>query len=609
MVNRRRLLTQLAALPVLPAVGWAWPQGAAALVPPGAAGSNRVRPSDPRWPGPERWEDLRRKVGGRLAAVQSPLVACREAGADSCQNVIKSLENPYYLGDQPGLTQVSGWAGAWTSAPSAYVVAAKNAADVVAAVNFARENNLRLVVKGGGHSYQGTSSSADSLLIWTRAIKDIVVHAAFIGHGCSGDQTPQPAVTVGAGSVWMDVYDAVTTQAGRYVQGGGCATVGVAGLVLSGGFGSFSKTFGMAAPGLLEAELVTADGVARTVNACTHPDLFWALKGGGGGTFGVVTKLTLRTHDLPAIFGDISVKIRAKSEAAFQKLITQFVRFYSESLFTRAWGESARIRRNNTLEVDMVFQGLAQEDAATVWTRFLDGVLASSPDITLQSPFTIEALPARRWWDTDYLEKYSAGSVLSDPRPGAPRSHAWWTGDNEQVGTFVHGYQSAWLPAALLHPAAQERLANALYLSSRHWTVELHFNKGLAGAPTDVVAAARDTAINSAACDAFALAIIASGGRPTYSAGGITDPDLADAPRAAQAIEAAMRELRKVAPGTGSYVSESNYFERSWQQSFWGASYDRLRKVKAKYDSNGLFFVHHGVGSEAWSGDGFKRLT
>src|ERR1700738_2376035 len=97
----------------------------------------------------------------------------------------------------------------------------------------------------------------------------------------------------------MQVYDAVTTRGGRYVQGGGCATVGVAGLIQSGGFGSFSKNYGMAAAALLEAEIVTADGAVRTANACTNPDLFWAIKGGGGGSFGVVTKLTLRTRDLP----------------------------------------------------------------------------------------------------------------------------------------------------------------------------------------------------------------------------------------------------------------------------------------------------------------------
>ena len=78
-------------------------------------------------------------------------------------------------------------------------------------------------------------------------------------------------------------------------------TVGLAGLVQGGGFGSYSKHYGLAAGSLLEAEVVTADGAIRVANACTNADLFWALKGGGGGSFGVVSKLTLRTHDLPGV--------------------------------------------------------------------------------------------------------------------------------------------------------------------------------------------------------------------------------------------------------------------------------------------------------------------
>src|SRR5207249_1360637 len=128
-------------------------------------------------------------------------------------------------------------------------------------------HNLRLVVKGGGHSYQGTSSAADSLLVWTRAMNRITLDDGFVAQGRAGKEPPQPAVTVEAGAIWMQVYDAVTTRAGRYVQGGGCTTVGVAGLIQSGGFGSFSKAYGLAAAGLLEAEVVTADGMARTVNA------------------------------------------------------------------------------------------------------------------------------------------------------------------------------------------------------------------------------------------------------------------------------------------------------------------------------------------------------
>jgi len=160
------------------------------------------------------------------------------------------------------------------------------------------------VVKGGGHSYLGGSNSPDSLLIWTRAMNRVDLHDAFVPRDCS--TPPTPAVTVEAGCMWIDVYAAVTTQAGRYVQGGGCTSVGVAGLVLGGGFGSFSKRFGLAATSLLQAEVVTADGVIRTVNAAREPDLFWALKGGGGGSFGVVTRITLQTHDCPRILAGLT---------------------------------------------------------------------------------------------------------------------------------------------------------------------------------------------------------------------------------------------------------------------------------------------------------------
>ena len=220
----------------------------------------RLRPSDPMWPKSQQWEALRGQLDGELTKVTSPLAACAKPDSQPCQGLIKDLQNPYFLGDQPGATQIWGWANAWTSTPSAYAVSAKTARDVALAVNFARKKNIRLVVKGGGHSYQGTSNAPDSLLIWTRAMNSAVLQDAFVCEGAPAHQPTTPAVSIGAGAMWMDVYDVATTKGGRYVQGGGCATVGVAGLIQSGGFGSFSKGYGLAASHLLQAEIVTADG-------------------------------------------------------------------------------------------------------------------------------------------------------------------------------------------------------------------------------------------------------------------------------------------------------------------------------------------------------------
>ena len=607
-MNRRHFLKSAAAIPVF-AIGCSQLSNTSVKRAAPGASARRVRPGDSAWPSAESWDRLNREVGGRLSRVQSPLAVCQHAPTSAeCGEVFRKLKNPYYIGDEPGLTQTSGWVDAWTSAPSVYAVAATKIEDVVAAVTFARENNLRLVVKGGGHSYQGTSSAPDSLLIWTRAMNKITMEDAFVGKGCDGKLTPQPAVSVGAGAIWMQAYDAVTTKAGRYVQGGGCTTVGVAGLIQSGGFGSFSKNYGLAAAGLLEAEVVTADGAVRIANACTNPDLFWGLKGGGGGSLGVVTRVTLRTRQLPNYFGGVFGTIKARSDAAFRKLTARIIGFYRDHLFNRYWGEQIRFDPGNTITISMVFQGLDRQQAESVWHPFLDWVADSPHDFSIQSPVTLVDVPARHFWNAELIRVNLPSVIVSDDRPGAPEGNFLWAGDHGQVGWVLHGFKSAWLPDSLLKSDQQPRLVDALFASSRDWSVSLHFNKGLAGAPAEELASARDTATNPAVLDAFALAIIATGGPPAFPDIPGHEPDVAVARRHAREIGMAMDELLKVVTRSGSYVSESDFFERSWQQSFWGSNYPRLAAVKQKYDPTGLFFVHHGVGSEEWSADGFTRL-
>jgi hypothetical protein len=217
--------------------------GSAALLPilprrlSASTNFRRRRPSDASWPSQSAWKQFNDAVGGNLIPVDFPISLLKtDPAGDAARGLSKDLKNPYYIGDQPGLTQTLGWVDAWATKPSVYAVVARNAQDIAAAVNFARENELRLVVKGGGHSYQGTSNAPDSLLIWTRHMNDIVMHTAFVPQGCEHTLPPQPAVTLGAGTIGMQAYDAVTTKGGKYVQGGGCTTVCLAGLIQSGGF-------------------------------------------------------------------------------------------------------------------------------------------------------------------------------------------------------------------------------------------------------------------------------------------------------------------------------------------------------------------------------------
>jgi FAD/FMN-containing dehydrogenase len=606
-MTRRELLSLLIAVPASSTV--ARGAGLGAILDQRTAASalrSRVRPGQPGWPAPEAWAALKERVGGNLLQPSPLLAACAaDAQSSACADVKQHLRNPFYLGDQPSGTQVSGWLDAWMPQPSAYVVPARNAQDVAAAGDFAREHNVRLVVKGGGHSYQGTSNAPDSLLVWTRRMRGITLHDRFAPRGCSAADAA-PAVSIESGAMWIDAYDAVTTKAGRYVQGGGCTTVGVAGLIQSGGFGSFSKGFGLAAASLLEAEVVTADGRIRTVNRCQDPDLYWALKGGGGGTFGVVTRVTLRTYDLPEFFGSASAKIQASSDAAFTRLVAMFIDFYAASLMNPHWGESVTFRRDNTFEISMVCQGLTGTETDAAWRPFFDWVKAAPADYSFQDGPSVGVRTARTWWDAETRRKQGSKSMVPDDRPDAPAAHAWWSGDQEQVSAFLYAYDSLWLPESLLNPSRRVQLTSALVAASRHWGVMLHFNKGLAGAPADMLRAARDTATNPKVTTAFALVIIATGGVPRYPELHLPVDDAA-AHRDAEAVGRAAAELRRIAPQAGSYVSESNYFNRDWGNEYWGtANYARLRRIKQQYDPSGLFYVHNGIGSELWDENGFK---
>jgi FAD/FMN-containing dehydrogenase len=181
---------------------------------------------------------------------------------------------------------------------SALAVAAESAEDVAAGVAFAAKHNLRLSVKGTGHDWFGRSGShpslAGGLLMWTHKMKRVTWHdSAFVAERCAADSGVDDAVTLEAGLQFADFYPEAEKR-GRLVNGGTCTSVGVGGCTLGGCFGPFSQKLGPAASNVLEAKVVLANGTLVTASKCSHPDLFWALRGGGAG-FGVVTEWTMRT--------------------------------------------------------------------------------------------------------------------------------------------------------------------------------------------------------------------------------------------------------------------------------------------------------------------------
>jgi hypothetical protein len=539
---------------------------------------------------------LARQFGDRLLSVRSPVQAClaEGAGADRAA-ALSRLRNPYWIEDEPGGYHTTGWLGAYEPVCSTCAVAVKTSADIAAAVRFARDRGIRLAVKGTGHDYLGRSRATGSLLVWTHGMREVTVHDAFTLAGApAGAERGIPAVTVGAGTRWLEAYQAVTAR-GRYVQGGGCLTVGAAGgFAQGGGFGSLSRHYGTAAGNVLELEVVTADGEIVVANAHQHPELFWALRGGGGGTFGVVSTMTFRTHAMPETLSSMAGTLRAASDTDYRRLVGALIRFFPD-LDEQRWGEQIRFGPDNALHLRMMTAGVSDDQAHAVWRPFLEWA-TRQPGIDVPEAFVVTR-PFARFWDDRWWDEVRPGMICRDDRPGQSARNFWWAASQFEVSWYLDTYQSRWIPRSLFEedPGA---LADALFGASRHWGFELHVNKGLWGTPPDAAERDRATSLNPAAFDAAALLLTASFQEHAFPGVRGHEPDRVAGAAHARQVGEAMSLIRAITPGSGSYLNETDYFEPDWQASFWGANYPRLLEIKRSCDPGNLLRVHHGVGSE-----------
>ena len=589
-IDRRTALRAAAALAALPAAGWTVVDPTRAVTaPPTPITPGKAAPS------PADWQSLARSLTGDLLEVRSPLDVCKtDPGSTKAAAVLENMKNPFFLEEQPGTTHTTGWIDAFDSAVSPRAIAAENAQDIAAAVDFARKHDLKLVVKGTGHDYLGRSSAPNSLLVWTHKMRDITVHDDFVPAGGNGEGVP--AVTAAAGSRWLETYDAVTNHSGRYVQGGGCTSVGACGgFILGSGFGALSKRFGTGAGNMLEAEIVTADGEVLVVNEHQHPDLFWALRGGGGGTFGIVTRLTLRTHELPKTLGGFMGHIQAKNDAAYRELIERFLRFYPDHINNPKWGETVKFTPENKLDLSLIFIDLPEEDARKTWQPFLEWVDEHPDDY--ERKIDIVSVPFKDYWNIDFwLENYPT-LIQKDPRKDQPAGQFWWKTNDSAVSEYMYGYASRWIP--LENFKDPKALAQTFFDASRHWNFKFYVNKALAGAAPEAVDRDRETCINPTVFDAAAWILMQASDTDVFPGVPGHEPDRTKAETLANRVASGIEIIRQATPGAGNYANEADYHEPDWQEAFWGIHYPRLLAIKKRYDPTGMFQTHHSVGSES----------
>ncbi|MFJ9936588.1 FAD-binding oxidoreductase [Streptomyces virginiae] len=222
----------------------------------------------------------RQVLGGAAAAVLATVGAA--AGGPDYGALARGIDGRLVLpGDRDYPEARRLFQPRYDAAAPAAVAYPAHAQDVAVCLDFARRAAVPVVPRGGGHSYAGWSTRTGALVLDAGSMAAVAVE---------GD-----GVRIGAGARLGDVHTALAGR-GLSVPAGLCPSVGIAGLTLGGGLGLASRAYGTTADRLTGARVVTADGTVREVSADRDPDLFWALRGGGGGNFGVVTEFRFRTH-------------------------------------------------------------------------------------------------------------------------------------------------------------------------------------------------------------------------------------------------------------------------------------------------------------------------
>ncbi|KAF2726820.1 FAD-binding domain-containing protein [Polyplosphaeria fusca] len=522
-------------------------------------------PGDDCWPSASQWNKLNETVNGQLIETVPLGSPCHDPNYDS--NACDALREQWLYSGVHMESSSSVMAPLFAnqscdpfqprSRPCAlgnyvsYTVNATNADDAIAAVEFARENNIRFVIRNTGHDYLGRSTGAGALAVWTYHLKAIEVLDWADTH-YSGK-----AMEIGAGVQGFEAL-AAAKEEGLIVVTGECPSVGLAGgYIQGGGHSALSTSFGLAADNVLSYEVVTAIGQLVIASRTVNTDLYWALSGGGGGNYGIVVSVTVAAHS-DASVGGASFLV-TESEANTGQIFD----------IVDAWHEALpAIVDSGVMAIYFFSDTFLQIPALTAYKKTASEVrqmLQPFADALADMNITLEVNV------TDFASYHEHYNNYWGPLPEG----------NIQVGTQLFGGRL--IPRNVLpnfSPTAKKLAQMGVIFIGVGLNVSSFSDDAISVLPQW-----RDSIVQSS----------------------LTLPWDFEAPwedmlATQQKIkEQVQPTIEAATPGAGAYVNEADFQQDDWQETFYGKNYAKLLEVKTKWDPDGLLYAVVGVGSERWS--------
>ena len=412
-------------------------------------------------------------------------------------------------------------------------------------------------------SFFGRSTGAGAVSIWTHHLKDTEVLPEYESEDYTG-----PALKVGAGVTGAEAVEAAHAS-GLAVVSGECPSVGLAGgFTQGGGHSTLSTSFGLAADQVLEYEVVTAKGKILTASPKKNSDLYWALSGGGGGTYAVVTSMTVRAYDTGNVGG-------AK------------IQFLANSTDAETYGEI--VKRFHSLAPDMVDQG------ATI-TYILNGLYFQI------GPFTIANCTEERVREIT-APLVSALKELEIPFAAEYSSLSFRDHYDKYLGPLPWGSlaSSEWQYGGRMLPRSA--------FTDGKTVVSSVINKLLAAGTVLVGTVGTFTPpheVSNAVMPAWRDTLVQLQILTPWS----TDPAAWPTMLALQdkMTDELIPQIKAVTPDSATYMNEADFQEPDWKNEFFKGTYEKLLKIKKKWDPENLFYILKGVGSDAWEVDNNGKM-